>query len=147
MDKISVDTLFPNTKIKNRELNVDNLFPPETRLGDNIEYFDADELINENKKKKLEIHKTYRKMLNQCYDDIKYQNSLEKYDTIFSVPEFIFMIPNYNSKECLEYLEKKLRRHYIDTYIISETEIFVSWFNIEKNKEIEKVIEKYKKNH
>lgn len=140
MDKIGIDSLFPNSKFKEGALDVENLFPPECRLDTSLPYFNADELINERKQKIYDLHILYRKIFAQCIDDIKYHNSLDKTDTVFSVPEIIYMQPKYDSKDCLLYIQKKLRKEHLDTYIISHKDIFISWFNVEKNKEIDKVI-------
>jgi hypothetical protein len=142
MDKISIDILFPDTKSKNKVLDVETLFPYGIGLN-NRSYLDVDELTYERKKKQLELHCIYKQIMEQCINEIKVKNELDQTDMMFIVPNNVFMYPKYNSIDCLKYIERKLRKQYLDTYITSHNQMFISWFNIEKNKEIDKVIKKH----
>ena len=85
----------------------------------------------------------YRKLLAQCINNIQDNNDMDITDMIYSVPLYMHMQPKYDSVDCLQYIESKLRKQYLDTYIISKKEIFISWLNVEKNKEIDTAINKH----
>ena len=50
----------------------------------------------------------------------------------------IYLYPEYYPHNCLQYIEKKLRKLYIDTLIITKNHIFISWLNVDRNKDIER---------
>lgn len=138
MDKISIDTLFPSKsgKRKYNNVNTESLFPNESRLNTSLPYIDSNELIEERKTKEHMIKNIYKKMLTHCINKIKTANSLDFTDIIYEVPIMVYMYPKYNSIDCLEYIEKKLRKSDIDTLILNQNNIFVTWLNVERNKKI-----------
>ena len=144
MNNISIETLFPSSKhkIKNGQLDVNTLFPEDSRLNDDT-YFNVDELANERKDKENKLRKVYKTLLRQCITKAKTANSGDYTDIIFDVPKTVYLCPHYNSHKCLLYIEKKMRKLYIDTLIITERHIFISWLNVDRNKEIDRNLEGY----
>ena len=89
-----------------------------------------------------ELHVLYRKYLADCISQIENCNDHDITDIIYTVPTNILTHEKYDRFDCLEYIESKLRKKYLDTYIVSDTQIFVSWVNIEINKKMEHIIKK-----
>jgi len=135
MKQLSISTLYPKTKFKKDSLSTNSLLDG-SRLDNTLPYFNIDALIEERKSKKHEVKDIYRKFLSLCMEKIKELNSREHTDFVFNVPPFIYLCPKYNSHECLRYIEVKLRNKYIDTLILSNCDIFVSWLYAEQNKKI-----------
>ena len=72
--------------------------------------------------------------MDSCLRKIKHQNSLKKTDLIFTISDKIQGIPEYDSIKCLSFIEKTLKTMFMDTLIIDNVSIFISWKNIEENK-------------
>ena len=142
MGKISIDTLFPDAKYKKTGLDIETIFPKNVRSDTSLPYFNSEELFMERQKKVINLHILYRQLLSQCIDNIRDNNDMDITDMIFPVPLYMHMQPKYNSTDCLQYIESKLRKQYLDTLIISKKEIFISWLNVEKNKEIDNAMNK-----
>ena len=143
MGKISIDTLFPDAKYKKTGLDIETIFPKNVRSDTSLPYFNSEELFMERQKKVINLHILYRQLLSQCIDNIRDNNDMDITDMIFPVPLYMHMQPKYNSTDCLQYIESKLRKQYLDTLIISKKEIFISWLNVEKNKEIDNAMNKH----
>ena len=144
MNKISIDTLFPEIKYKKGGLDIETLFPKNSRSDTSQPYFNSEEFFLKRHKKVIDLHILYRKLLSQCIDIINDNNDKDITDIVYSVPLYIYMQPKYDSLDCLKYIETKLRKQYLDTYIISKKEIFLSWLNVEQNRDIDNAINKHK---
>ena len=94
---------------------------------------------NENREKKLKT--VYKKLLGTCLHKIQILNDRDETDMVYNVPQIYYGFSKYEPFDCLTYIEKKLRKKYLDTYILSETKIFISWKNIEENKKIQKELD------
>ncbi len=134
MDKINIDNLFSTDSNKKNPLDVYSLYNHyERKVSNNIK-FNIDKLINAKEEKKRKVFQHYRKIYNVCLNKIDIANSIRKTDIIYDVPLYIYRCEEYNIVECLEYLEEKLRDIYMDTLIVPPSSIFISWTNIEDNK-------------
>ena len=109
---------------------------PEHLRSDDKPYIDVSRLIRERNEKKEKVRKLYKKILSKCHKDILQANSKDMVDIIFDVPQFIYTEPDYKCSECIEFIQKKLRKSMMDTLILSSKSIFVTWHNIEINKKI-----------
>jgi hypothetical protein len=128
MDNININNLFP---LSNSRSSVDK--PLDVTSLYNFDRPQNIELEANVKEKKRIIHNRYRKITDMCLNKIKSANKINKTDIVFNIPLTVFGCHEYNSDECLDYMEYKLRKLYMDTYILSKTAIFVSWLNIENN--------------
>ena len=139
MNNISIESLFPNSKnrIKHGTLDVNTLFPGKSNMNED-EYFDVDELSLVRKEKDKKLKDLFKVIMKQCIDRIKTANTNDYTDIVFEVPKKIYLYPDYYPHTCLQYIEKKLRKLYIDTLIITKNHIFISWLNVDRNKEIER---------
>lgn len=138
-----------------REMNIENLMPSNNKNYNrnkgvlsvdmisngskiNVEPdrdFDSTKLlinINERRKKK---RNWLVDMYNKCCTQIKEADELGLTDIIFTVPEIIIENSSYKHIEAIEYISKNLREQKLDTYIIDNRNLFVTWKYIEINLE------------
>ena len=135
MDKLNVDNLFPSTnKTKNRPLDVYTLYNNRVIQKDKEIEFSIDSLINfrEDKKKRAVEH--YERIYEMCLDRIAYANKMSKTDIVYRIPLGIYRCPEFLSKECLRIIETRLRKLYLDTLILDQSSLFISWMNLAQNK-------------
>jgi hypothetical protein len=135
MDKLSIDNLFSTKSLSKNKLDVNSLInnKPEIKINKS-RHFTSNELIqtrNERRKKVLEY---YIKYYDSCFEKIELLDKQGKTDLIFEVPVRIPDCPNYIAMNCIDYVEKKLREQYMDTSILNDNSIFVTWKYIEINK-------------
>jgi hypothetical protein len=80
--------------------------------------------------------KVYEKIYGMCLDRIVGINKIGGTDVVYDIPVNIFNNYNYkyNKRKCLEYLQNKFRNLHMDTLIISDSSIFISWMNIKENR-------------
>ena len=93
-----------------------------------------DYLINKIKQnKEKELKKTielYESKYRECLIHINTGIELNMIEVIFSIECFYFGYQNFNSIECLKYIEKKLNEKNFLTLILSNKDIYISWHNI-----------------
>ena len=133
MNHITLNTLFPSgSQIQNNGLlNVNSLFKGLPLNNFEKEDFNSQSLINnitQRRKKKLQY---MIDCYNKCCKHITNINNDNQYDTFFTVPEYIPEAIEYNSIECLEYISINLNQKLIDTYIINNTTVFITWNDLE----------------
>lgn len=140
MDRLNINSLF-NKKVSNDKssLNIQTLYNPKlTRKSREITkkvHFNVDNIIIEQEERKKKVINEYKKIFNLCLNKIKTANKINKTDMVFEVPKVIFTCPDYDYRECLEKIEISLRELCMDTLILSNDTIFISWYNIKDNKE------------
>lgn len=76
---------------------------------------------------------------NQCCAKIQDADDLGLTDVIFTLPEIIVESSMYKHREAIEFVSKHLREQKLDTYIINERNLFITWKYLELN--LEKKIE------
>jgi hypothetical protein len=140
---ICVDSLFP-TETKSGErgkrLDVETIFT-NTPLNNEPEIiFTSDILLERIHKRRLEKLKYYKTMLSYCQKKISETDSNHGTDIVVSIVESFPECKNYNPSECLEYISNKLREEDIDTFILSDTSIFITWHSLELKKEQNKLM-------
>lgn len=133
MDKFSISNFFPDADIK-KNLDI------KTLTSITCDDFNSEKLLKDKQHREKQVKKSYKKVLNTCLTKIDSVNKKGGTDIMFEVPQCYFLENNYSPEKCLKYIEKKLRKHYIDTYIVSKTGIYISWEDIEKNKELNNYI-------
>ena len=135
MENISVKTLCPDAHIEdkhNKIFGVDNMI---MRTDKQEKQFNVGKLIKARKQKRKKLLENYIKLYNNCLTNIEKVNDVNKTDLYFNVPNKIVDCPEYNSNDCIEYIENKLREQFIDTIKINDNTIFVSWLYLELNME------------
>ena len=139
MDRININNLFPKNRIATNDnpLDVKSLFKCNPALGEKKSVdFSVDGLLIHKEERKKKIRDQYRKTYNMVLNKIKIVNKInDTTDIIYDVPEAVFGLKEYNSHECLEYIENKLRNlYYMDTLKLSSKSMFISWKSIENNR-------------
>lgn len=132
MDKISVETVcssYDRTKV----LDVDSLINRNT--DENKVVFNIDKLINVREDKKKRVLEHHKRLFKICLKRINVYNDKYKTDMVYEIPNTIHTCPEYEPDNCMAYIEDKLRELHMDTYVVTPLTIFVSWVNIEKNRD------------
>ena len=133
-NSININNIFSTNKNNVRPLDVHSLYSQDENNTKNKIDFSVENLSIQRQEKRNKLIQKYKKILSLCLTKINSVNKNNKTDMIYTVPLVIFGYQDYNSVECLNYLEAKLRYLHMDTLIVSKTEIFVSWLNVDKNK-------------
>jgi len=139
MEKININNLFSSkenvsngTNNSSKPLDIYSLFHRDVNK---IYNFSVEKLINVRENREKEVLKEYRKKYKHCLDRIEEINNLDKYDTVYTIPMVIYDCTDYKPEDCIKYIEKKLKKYYIDTLVLSHKSIFISWNNIKKNRD------------
>lgn len=140
MNSLNIESLFPSDDTDERlptkgKLDIDSLFADTITHDDPSKIFDSSSLFKNiySRRAKQKMHCI--KMYANCTDRIKSADALGIKDIIYVLPDVIPECPHFSHKECLLYIQTNLRQEYLDTLILNDRRIFISWKNIEKNKE------------
>jgi hypothetical protein len=136
--EICIDNLFPTDNksgTKGRKLDVETLFSGTPLNNEPDITFTSDLLIERIKKRRLEKLLCYNNMLKYCHNRITATDEDQGTDIIFSVVESVPECKDYNPKECLEYISVKLREDDFDTTVLTDTTMFITWRYLELKKE------------
>lgn len=137
MDRININNLFSSSTINNKPLDVHSLYnPKENKIKNNIK-FNVDRLVNVRDEQERRIYDGYKKIYNMCLNKIDTANSMRKTEIIYEIPRSVFRCPDYSPWECKDYLQKKLRKLDMDTLMMSDHFMFISWLNIKENRKKE----------
>ena len=132
MNSLNIDSLFsydhPALQNNYGPIAIDTLFPSKRSTKN------SDELLREMIRHKKNKYKYYERMYEEGWDYICKVNKLGETDAIIDVVDIVQQCPDYNSQECIEYVAKKLKNQCLETYAMSNTSIFVTWFNLEEKK-------------
>lgn len=141
MNNINIKNIFVNNNTytqnvpQDKTININN-FSVNTLIESNTfkktisDDYIIDKIIKNKIIEKNKIDKLYDELYKECL--IKINNSIELNltDIFFSVGLTYFGYPNYNSLECLNYINSKLKEKKFLTLIMSNKDIFISWKNI-----------------
>ncbi len=128
-NKLDIDTIFVNTPLNNE---------PKITFSSNVLL----ERIKKRRKKKLNY---YKQMLKYCHERIENTDNDQETDVVFTIVENIPEFKDFNPRECLEYISKKLREDDFDTTILTDTTMFITWKYLELKIETHKQEEKEEK--
>lgn len=136
---ISIDKLFPdgNNKsgIRGKKLDIDTLFKGTPLNNEPDINFNSDTLLEKVIKRRQNKLKKFNEMLRYCYQRIEETDNNNDTDLVFAVIENMPDCKEYDPRECLEYISIKLRTQDLDTKILSDTSIFITWKYLELKKE------------
>lgn len=76
-----------------------------------------------------------KKIFDNCMARIQKVNENGILEVVMTIPKSIYGHPNYESFDAITYIDEKLKGVYMDTEILSDNEIYVSWDNIKQNME------------
>ena len=127
MNNICVDNLFNYKKSDHEPLTVYTLYNPHKIREKKEVKLSVNELIREQEIKKKKIKKEYRKIYRLSMSKIKLANKMKQNYVMYEVPESVYRCPDYNSLECLIYVQKKLRKLKFSTEIMSDNTLYIDW--------------------
>ena len=140
MNNININNIFNNNILQNNNSSEKSISIKDfsvntlvnfTTINNNIS---DDYILNKikiNKKnEEKKISDLYENNYKECLLKINTAVELNLTDIIYHVGLSFFGYNNYNSLECLKYIQQKLKDKLFLTLIISKTDIFVSWKNI-----------------
>ena len=139
MSKITIDTLMPSSsqsylnkgKIDINSISKDKFINDEPDIT-----FDSGILLKSIKKKREKIRSKLVSCYNLCCEKIQDADNTGLTDLIFEIPNIISMSNIYTKDiDILRYISDKLKIEGLNTYIIDEKKIFITWKFIELNKE------------
>ena len=146
MDKLSIQTLFPSSRISNsnRPLSIRSLFskqpePKTVRQTKDKKHFNVNDLIETQDTINRQIKDTYNEIYDRCLDRIENANRMKRVDLIFEIPMTVFGNPIFDIHECAELIINKLRDNYIDAMLYTDRHIFITWANIRVNKKYQEL--------
>ena len=134
MDKININNLFPNQNNDFKPLDVYSLYGSKDAKLTNQVTFSIDNLLNKNKLKRLKVYKEYHKIYRMCLTKVSIAINMDLLNICYQIPENAIGYNNYDKNDCLNYLQEKLKLMYMDTFVISDNTLFVSWEHVEDNK-------------
>lgn len=131
---ISIATLFPtedgSKPYIGGKLDIQTLFGNYNR--DN---FDSRELLDIVKRKRKKLEECHEEAYKSCIRSIRLINNSGLTDMVFTVSSYIPDCVNYSPYICLKFIKHKLSQQLIDSTILSTTDIFITWHNLEKRLE------------
>ena len=142
---LSVDDLFPsyddeNFRRSNPKLDVNSLarnfsYDKQEELN-----FNSDILLKNIIERRKLLRNTHVKLYNACCQQIKEVDGLNNGVTsiIFTLDKKYDECPFLNHMDCIKYIDENLKKELLDTYVMNDRQIFVTWKFIELNKQMVK---------
>lgn len=65
-----------------------------------------------------------------CLKKITLANNLNKLEVVYEVPDAVYGYFDYNSDQCLQYIDEKLQQLQLDTLILNSKVIYINWQNL-----------------
>lgn len=135
--QMNIETLMPsNNHNYNRnkgKLDIDMISIGKSINIEPYKDFNSTKLlenINERRKRK---RNWLVDMYNQCCVKIRDADEFGLTDVVFTLPEIIIEHSSYKHREAIEYVSKNLREQKLDTYIIDDRNLFITWKYLELN--------------
>ncbi len=140
MDNINIKNIFINNNSLRKENKDNSSFISEINtynlISKNklVDVVDDNFIVNKIKYvQKYEndlVNEVYEEKFKECLLKINDAIDINYTDIFFTVSKGHFGCKKYDSKECLKYIENKLRKKNFETLITSKIEIFISWKKI-----------------
>jgi len=135
--EMNIETLMPsNNHTYNRNKGVLDVYTISAGGKINVEPdkdFDSVKLLDGIHERRIKKRNWLVDTYNQCCTKIKNADDSGITDIVFSLPEIIIEHSSYKHIEALEYISKNLREQKLDTYIIDNRNLFVTWKYLELN--------------
>jgi hypothetical protein len=128
MEKISIENIFNHKTGKSSQIDVESI-----GFKSHQQNFDVVKLVETREKAREILLAKHLFFLKECHRQITVANSSGKTDLIFCVKKYCTDVPQYNSLDCLDFISRRLASNYIDSFIINNTSLFVSWMYLESN--------------
>lgn len=127
MGDLSIKSLY-NCKTGNS-----SILDVRSLVNDKDDSFDIRKIILAKEEKRKKLCDMYDKFYKRCLEKIEIAITHGKTDLLYHVPYKLNNFPQYNSYTCLDYIERRLKSQYMDTYIHNANIIFITWYYIEAN--------------
>jgi len=92
----------------------------------------ADKLIKEQKDRENKRKETFNKILQKIEKKIVMASSSDHYFIWYLVPEFIIGLPLYNLKECIDHIEKEMKKNGFKTKVYEPNILYIDWMPSKK---------------
>ena len=143
MNKITINTLMPSSNqsyLHKGKIDINSISKDKFINDDPDINFDSGVLLKSIQKKREKIRSKLVSSYNLCCEKIKEADNIGLTDLIFELPNMISMSNIYcKDIDVIRYISNKLREEKLNTLIINNTKIFITWKFIELNKETLKV--------
>ena len=139
MDKININNLFVGANAgKSGEINIKNIFDTNDNYSSSSVKVNIDKMISMKEEKKRKAREQYSKIYGICTNKINDAISVGNSELIFDIPYKVPFVIEYSNVECMEYINEKLKDIDMDTILVSDVSIFISWRFIEENMKAKK---------
>ena len=88
----------------------------------------ANDLIKEQKEREEIKIQTFKKVYKTIEKKIVLASSSNYYYVWYEVPEFILGLPTYKLKDCIVYIQQKLKENNFETDLYSPNILLIKWF-------------------
>lgn len=140
MDKMTIDKLMPgsySSYLNKGKFDINSISKDKHINDDPDINFNSDDLLKTIKKRREKTRAHMVICYNLCCEKIKEADESGLTDLIFNLPNMIIMSNIYcKNIDLIRYISKKLEKQNLNTYIVSDTKLFITWKFIELNKEI-----------
>jgi hypothetical protein len=136
--KMNIETLMPsknNNYNHSRRLDVNTISYGKQINLDPSRDFNSNDLLTGIYERRKKIRNWLVDMYNLCCTRIKDADENGFTDLVFELPELLMDSSLFKEKECIEYISKNLREQNIDTLLLKNNKLFITWKYIELNKE------------
>jgi len=140
MNNINIKNIFANNILQNNsqekttisinDFSVNTLVESNTYKSTISDDYIINKIKNNKINEKKKIDELYDELYKYCLIKINTAIELNFTDIIYNIGTSYFGYSNYNSYECLKYIDSKLKEKKFLTLIISNNGIFISWKNI-----------------
>jgi len=132
LEKMNITNLFSSINGRkpstNGRLDINSLFKTNIEC-DNFK-FNSKILLNNFKDQQMKLKNKHVYFYKMCCEKIEHANDNNLTDITFDIPRYIPDCNLYKPHECLEYIKTKLEEEHISSVIISNTKIFITWYNL-----------------
>jgi hypothetical protein len=139
MDKMTIDKLMPgsySSYLNKGKFDINSISKDKHINDDPDINFNSDDLLKTIKKRREKTRAHMVICYNLCCEKIKEADESGLTDLIFNLPNMIIMSNIYcKNIDLIRYISKKLEKQNLNTYIVSDTKLFITWKFIELNKE------------
>jgi len=124
-----------------QNINIEQLLNCKTGGGKAIDVnsltrkntFNVQKILKNREKRREKLSDIYIKMYNRCLRKIEIASSQNRTDLIFNVDPSIKDLPEYTPLDCILYIDNELKHLNMNTHIINNNTIFITWYFIEAN--------------
>ncbi len=135
--QMNIETLMPSSNHNyNRNIgtiNVDMISAGRCINSDPEKDFNSHELLKNIYDKRKKRRNWLVEMYNLCCNKIKDADDNGITDIVFELPPIIMENSKYMHKEAIEYISKNLRDQHIDTLLLDNKSLFITWKYLELN--------------